>query len=246
MGRLDGKVVIVTGGASGMGATHAKKFVDEGAKVVITDVNEKSGQALAEQLGDNIRFIKHDVTNSEQWDQVIAETEEVFGPVNALVNNAGVGILKPIESMTEDVYRKVIDINQVSVFLGMQAVLPSMRKAGGGSIVNISSLSGLIGNLGGIAYNASKFAVRGMTKVAALEFAQDNIRVNSIHPGVIETPMIAEEGNTALIEEISKTIPLKRVAKPEEVSNLALFLVSDESSYSTGSEFVIDAGLSAQ
>lgn len=246
MGRLNGKVVIVTGGASGMGASHARRFVEEGAKVVITDVNERNGQALAEELGDNIRFIRHDVTNKEQWDQIIAETEEVFGPVTGLINNAGVGILEPTESMSEEVYRKVIDINQVSVFLGMQAVLLSMRKAGGGSIVNISSLSGLVGNMGGIAYNASKFAVRGMTKVAALEFAPDNIRVNSIHPGVIETPMIAEEGNTELIEEMSKAIPLKRIAKPVEVSNLALYLVSDESSYSTGSEFVIDAGLSAQ
>ncbi|MGE7984148.1 SDR family NAD(P)-dependent oxidoreductase [Solibacillus sp. NPDC093137] len=149
--------------------------------------------------------------------------------------------LLPIEVMKEE-YMKIININQLSVFLVMKAVLPSMRKLNSASIVNISSLAGIIGTVGGIGYNASKFAVRGMTKVAALEFAEYNIRVNSIYPGVIETPMIGGE-NTELINEISKTIPLKRVAKPQEVTNLVLHLLSDESSYSTGSEFIIDGGL---
>ena len=245
MGRLKDKVIIVTGGAGGMGASHARSFIKEGAKVVITDLNENAGTELAKELGENAVFIKHDVTKQDDWNNVISEAEEKFGPVHGLINNAGVGIMNPIEVMTEEEYMKIININQLSVFLGMKAVLPSMRKVKTASIVNISSLSGLIGNVGGVGYNASKFAVRGMTKVAALEFAEYNIRVNSIHPGVIETAMIGA-GNTELINEISKTIPLKRIAQPEEVTNLALYLVSDESSYSTGAEFIIDGGLSAQ
>ncbi|UUX35453.1 glucose 1-dehydrogenase [Fundicoccus culcitae] len=246
MGRLDSKVVVITGGVGGMGASHARRFVKEGAKVVITDLNETAGLELEKELGENAKFIKQDVTKQEDWDNVVALTESTFGPIHALVNNAGVGTMKPIESMTEDEYMKIININQLSVFLGMKAVLSSMRKAGMGSIVNISSIAGLIGSVGGVGYNASKFAMRGMTKVAALEFAEDNIRVNSVHPGLIETPLLAEEGNASYIEEQLKEIPLKRTAKPEEVTNLVLFLVSDESSYSTGSEFVIDGGLTAQ
>lgn len=245
MGRLKDKVIIVTGGAGGMGASHARKFVEEGAKVVITDLNENAGAELAKELGDNAIFIKHDVTKYDDWNKVVSETEDKFGPVTGLINNAGIGTMNPIEVMTEEEYMKIININQLSVFLGMKAVLPSMRKVEAASIVNISSLSGMIGNVGGVAYNGSKFAVRGMTKVAALEFAEDNIRVNSIHPGVIETPMLGGN-NTDLINEISKTIPLKRIAQPQEVTNLALYLVSDESSYSTGSEFIIDGGLFAQ
>jgi 3alpha(or 20beta)-hydroxysteroid dehydrogenase len=245
MGRLDGKVVMVTGGASGMGASHARRFVAEGAKVVITDVNEAAGMALAAELGDNCLFIRHDVTKWADWEKSVAETEAKFGPVTGLINNAGISMSGMIEETSEEVFRKVIEVNQLSVFLGMKAVVASMKKAGGGSIVNISSLAGLVGMMGSVAYCASKWAVRGMTKVAALEFAPYNIRVNSIHPGVINTPMVAAVDKD-LIQALVSSYPIKRLAEPAEVTNLALYLISDESSFSTGSEFIVDGGASAQ
>lgn len=164
VGRLDGKVAIITGGARGMGAAHAKRFLEEGAKVVITDILTEEGEAVAKELGNGIKFMKHDVTKASEWEKVIMETESIFGPVSVLVNNAGIALLKSIGKMTEAQYRKVIDVNQVSVFLGMKYVHPSMSKAGNGSIINVSSISGLSGNMDSIAYSASKFAVRGMTK----------------------------------------------------------------------------------
>ncbi|MEK3936152.1 glucose 1-dehydrogenase [Sporosarcina sp. FSL W7-1349] len=246
MGSLDGKVAIITGGSRGMGASHVRKFVSEGAKVVFTDILVEEGEALAKELGENARFIKQDVSSATGWDQVVAEAEDKFGPVNILVNNAGIAINKLIEEMTEEEYRKVIDVNQISVFLGMKAVYPSMKKTKDGSIINISSLGGLVGRENLIAYGASKFAVRGMTKVAAIEYGPDGIRVNSVHPGIIETSMtVADEGTKAIVEEAVKQIPLRRTAKPEEVSDLVLYLASDGSKYSTGSEFVIDGGLFA-
>lgn len=246
MTRLLGKVAVITGGSRGQGAAHARRFIEEGAKVVITDILVKEGEALAKELGNNAKFIKHDVTNASDWESVVAKTEAAFGPVNVLVNNAGIALLKPIETITEEEYRKVIDVNQVSVFLGMKAVLPSMRKKKGGSIINISSVDGLRGNYNSVAYDASKFAVRGMTKTIAVECGHLGIRVNSIHPGVIETPMISQADTTDSVQELIKGVPLKRIACPEEVSNLALYLASDESSYSTGSEFVIDGGITAK
>src|SRR5699024_1022665 len=244
MARLDGKVTIITGSAQGMGEAHERKFIDEGAKVVITDLNEEKGQALADELGENAMFVKQNVTSEEDWKNVIEETEKKFGPVNVLVNNAGITMSKSIEETTLDDYNKIVQINQVSVFLGMRAVMPSMRKAGNGSIINISSMNGLVG--GAIGYTDTKFAVRGMTKAAAMEFSPQGVRVNSVHPGVIETPMIMQEDVKEQVEAFAKTIPMKRIAKVEEVSNLVLFLASDDSSYSTGSEFVIDGGLTAQ
>lgn len=246
MARLDGKVAIITGGARGMGASHVRRFVSEGAKVIFTDILVEEGQALAKELGQNALFLKHDVTNATDWDSIVAEAEVKFGPVDILVNNAGIAPNKPIEDTTEEEYRKVIDVNQLSVFLGMKAVFTSMKKAKTGSIVNVSSLAGLIAGRNQIAYVASKFAVRGMTKAAALEFGEYGVRVNSIHPGIIETPMTMNEETVAMLAEISKSIPLGRTAKPEEVTNLVLYLASDESSYSTGAEFVIDGGLLAQ
>lgn len=227
-----------------MGASHARMFVNEGAKVVITDILEEEGKALAAELGEHAKFIKHDVTKAEEWEQVVSEAESAFGPVTVLVNNAGITMNKTIEETTEEEYRKIIDINQVSIFLGMKAVIPSMKKAEGGSIVNISSINGLVG--GAIGYTDSKFAVRGMTKAAALGLAHYGIRVNSVHPGVIETPMILQEDAKDAIIEFAKHIPNRRIAKVEEVSNLVLYLASDESSYSTGSEFVVDGGITAQ
>lgn len=244
MARLEGKVAIITGAAQGMGAAHATLFVKEGAKVVITDLNEEKGKALAAELGENAIFVKQNVTSEDDWATVIATAEEAFGPVNVLVNNAGITMAKSMMETTLEEYRRIVDINQVSVFLGMKAVLPSMQKAGSGSIVNISSLNGLVA--GAIGYTDTKFAVRGMTKAAAIEAAHYNVRVNSVHPGVIATPMVVQEDTKAAVEEFAKHIPLGRVAQPEEVSNMVLFLASDDSSYSTGSEFIIDGGLSAR
>ncbi|GFZ88610.1 3-alpha-hydroxysteroid dehydrogenase [Compostibacillus humi] len=201
--------------------------------------------ALAEELGENAKFIRHDVTNAEDWKKVIGKAEASFGPVNILVNNAGIVTPKTIEEFTEEEFRRVIDINLIGVFLGMKTVLPSMKKAGNGSIINISSINGFRAAPGNSAYDASKFAVRGITKTAALEFAEFGIRVNSVHPGPIQTPIIQTEETQAMIDEMVKGIPLNRIGTPEDVSKLVLFLASDESSYSTGSAFTIDGGVTA-
>lgn len=243
MARLEGKVAIITGAAQGMGAAHARRFVAEGANVVLTDLNEEKGTTLASELGENSLFIKQNVTSTEEWAAVVAKAEEKFGPVNILVNNAGITMAKSILETTKEEYRRIVDINQVSVFLGMKTVIPSMQKAGGGSIINISSINGIVG--GAIGYTDTKFAVRGMTKAAAMECSNYGIRVNSVHPGVIATPMIMQGDTKATVEEFSKHIPLKRVAEPEEVTNLVLYLASDESSYSTGAEFIVDGGITA-
>ena len=242
--RLKDKVIIITGAAQGMGATHAHLCIEAGAKVVLTDINSEKGEALAKELGSNALFIKHDVTDEQDWTQVVKQTEAQFGSVNVLVNNAGITMSKSILNITLEEYRRILEINQVSVFLGMKAVIPSMQKSKQGSIINISSINGMVG--GAIGYTDSKFAVRGMTKAAALECAPFGIRVNSIHPGVIATPMIMQGDTKAAVDAFAKTIPLQRVAQPEEVSGMVIYLASDESSYSTGSEFIIDGGLTAQ
>ncbi|OZT76771.1 SDR family NAD(P)-dependent oxidoreductase [Salinicoccus roseus] len=240
---LSKKVAIITGGARGMGESHVRRFIEEGAKVVFTDINTSAGEALAEELGGNAVFVEHDVTDADGWKAVVDQAESAFGPVNVLVNNAGISMSKTIFEMTEAEYRKIIDINQVSVFLGIKAVLPSMQKAEGGSIVNISSMNGIVGGAPG--YTDSKFAVRGLTKAAAIQLGGLGIRVNSVHPGVIETPMVSEGDAVEQIREFAKQIPMKRTAQSEEVTNMVAFLASDEASYSTGSEFIIDGGLTA-
>lgn len=244
MARLQDKVIIITGAAQGMGATHARLCIEAGAKVVLTDINTEKGQALAAELGNQALFIQHNVTSEDDWTQVIAATQAHFGTVNVLVNNAGITQSKSILETSLDDYRRILEINQVSVFLGMKAVIPSMQASKQGSIINISSINGLVG--GAIGYTDSKFAVRGMTKAAALECAPFGIRVNSVHPGVIATPMIMQGDTKAAVEAFAKSIPLRRVAQPEEVSSLVLYLASDDSSYSTGSEFIVDGGLTAQ
>lgn len=249
MDRLAGKVAIITGASRGMGSAHARGFVAAGAKVILTDINPAAGEALAAELGENALFVHHDVTSRADWQRVVAAGEARFGTINVLVNNAGV--LGPIGTKTVELdeaeYLKVFAINQHSVFLGMQAVIPSMQRAGKGAIVNISSISGIVANYGApnVAYVASKFAVRGITKATAMEYARDNIRVNSVHPGFTLTPMMVEatDENGG---EAKSIIPLGRIAAPAEVTNLVLFLASDESSYITGAEHVIDAGMTCQ
>lgn len=243
MGRATDKTVIITGGARGMGAAFAQRLVEEGASVVITDVLTEEGERTAARLGDSALFVTHDVTDETSWNTVVAQAESTFGPVSGLVNNAGIVHVDPIETLAEADYRKVIDVNQVGVFLGMKAVVGSMRRAGGGSIVNISSVGGIIGFSNILGYTASKWAVRGMTKTAAQEFGPMGIRVNSVHPGVVVTEMTADSmrSNSMFHDQA-----LARPGKPEELANLVLFLVSDESSYSTGSEFVADGGFTSQ
>lgn len=243
MKRLEGKNVIITGGARGMGVSHARLFVENGATVVITDVREEEGKALAAELGPPAIFLRHDVRQRKDWDAVVMAAESAFGPVTALINNAGIAEEEYIADATDEVYHRVIDVNQTSVFLGMRAVVPSLRRAGGGSIVNISSVAGLGGFGKAAAYCASKFAVRGMTKAVAVELASENIRVNSVHPGLIRTPLLSEAG---IADSVLPAVPAGRLGEAEEVSYLALFLVSDESRYCTGAEFVIDGGLSAR
>ncbi|MDD5177646.1 MAG: glucose 1-dehydrogenase [Sterolibacterium sp.] len=241
MGRVSGKVAIVTGAARGMGAAFARQLVEEGAKVMLTDVLDQEGEATAAVLGSNTRFLHHDVTKEEEWKRIVSKTEAAFGPVSVLVNNAGILAYCPIETLEEADYRRIIDANQVSVFLGMKSVLPSMRRAGGGSIINISSIAGLIGVPNALGYTASKFAVRGMSKSAAIELAPHNIRVNSIHPGSIRTPMASGSESAG-----AAVTPAARIGEPDEVASVMLMLASDESLFSTGAEFVVDGGYSCR
>jgi 3alpha(or 20beta)-hydroxysteroid dehydrogenase len=248
VGRLSGKIAIITGAARGMGESHARTFAREGAKVVMTDLRGDAGRALQKELGDATLFVEHDVTDLAQWVSVVEQAEAAFGPVDILVNNAGIlGAMARTADLTEQDYLAVCAVNQHSVFFGMRAVLPSMLKAGHGSIVNISSIAGLAANYGfpSLAYVASKFAVRGMTKATAIEYGPHNIRVNSVHPGFIQTPMMVEATNEEGGDALS-LIPLGRIADPQEVSNLVLFLASDEASYITGAEHLVDAGMLAQ
>lgn len=239
MDRVSGKTVIVTGGARGMGAAFARRLVSEGASVVVADVLVDEGKAVVAELGDHAVFCALDVTDESAWAAVVAEAERAFGPVSGLVNNAGIVHVDPIERLAEADYRKVIDVNQVGVFLGMKAVVPSMRRAGGGSIVNISSIGGIIAFSNILGYVASKWAVRGMTKAAAQEFGADGIRVNSVHPGVVATEMTADSDRS---HSMVHDQPLPRAAAPGELANLVLFLISDEAGFCTGSEFVADGG----
>lgn len=239
--RLTDKVAVVTGGASGIGEATVRKFVAEGAKVVIGDLNKERGQALAEELGEAAIFVAIDVTKASDWEEAKKQTLEAFGTVDVLVNNAGISVAQSLLTMTEEQYRKILEINQVSVFLGMQKIAPIMIEKGAGSIINTSSINGL--KAGAIGYTDSKFAVRGMTKAASAELAPQGVRVNSIHPGIIETPMTMEGDAVEQIKAYTNFVPMKRMAQAEEVANLMLYLASDESSYSTGSEFIVDGGL---
>ncbi|WP_067654822.1 glucose 1-dehydrogenase [Nocardia harenae] len=237
MSRLSGKVALISGAARGMGAAHARAVVAEGGRVVLGDILDEPGAALAAELGDAAVYVPLDVRDPAAWDAAVRTAEETFGGLHVLVNNAGIanGNLLPDFELSE--WQKIIDINLTGTFLGMRAAVPLLKTSGGGSIVNISSVEGMRGSAGLHGYVATKFAVRGLTKSAALELAPQGIRVNSVHPGLIRTPM------TEGIPEDFLQIPLGRGAEPEEVSALVVFLASDESSYSTGAEFVVDGGL---
>ncbi len=242
MGKLKGKVALITGGARGMGAEHVRTFIKEGAKVYFTDILEKEGRAFAEELGESASYIYQDVTSEDDWKNVMKEIEENDGKLDILVNNAGITFYKMLGDMTLEEYMHVININQVSVFLGMTYALPLLKKGNNSSVINISSITGFKGSRAGSAYSSSKFAVRGLTQSAALEFAPYNIRVNSIHPGAVETPMLVQEDTKDSVAKFAKTIPLGRIAKPEEVTSFVLYLAGDESTYSTAGEYVIDGG----
>ena len=241
MKRFDNRTVIVTGGARGMGASHARGFVAEGANVVIADIVEQEGRALADELGDQAIFSRLDVTSDADWTETVAAAEGAFGPISVLVNNAGIIRFASIEETEPAAWSQMIDINLKGTYLGIRAVVPSMRKAGGGAIVNISSTNGMSGPSGLGAYVASKWGVRGLTKTAALELARDNIRVNSIHPGPVRTPMT--EPDAAAVAAAVRDLAIPRIAEPEEITRLVLFVASDEASFSTGSEFIADGGL---
>ena len=245
MARLSGKVAIVTGGARGQGAAEARLFAAEGATVVVTDVLTNEGKAVATEIQGT--FLQHDVANEAAWQHVVRQVLDAHGRIDVLVNNAGIFRRGTLRTTSLAEYRQVIDINQVGVFLGMQAVVPAMIEQKSGSIVNISSIAGFLGSAGAIAYGASKWAVRGMTKAAAIELAKHNVRVNSIHPGMIDTDMMTEVtgGDDERFQRLERTVPVGRVAAPEEVARLALFLASDESSYCTASEFIVDGGVTA-
>ncbi|MCP3397203.1 glucose 1-dehydrogenase [Bradyrhizobium sp. CCGB20] len=237
MGRVNEKVVLVTGAARGMGAAHARLLVAEGARVVVTDVLDQDGEALASELGNAAIYVHQDVSEPTSWATVIAAAQATFGTLHGLVNNAGVTSRASIEQFPLDLWNRTLAVNLTGVFLGIQAALPAIRLAGGGSIVNVSSVEGLRGSPGLHAYVASKFGVRGITKSAALEGAASGVRVNSVHPGLVNTAM-SERLDPALFP-----IPMGRAAEPLEVSQAVAFLLSDESSYMTGAEIVLDGGL---
>jgi 3alpha(or 20beta)-hydroxysteroid dehydrogenase len=238
-GRLAGRVALVTGAARGQGEAEARLFAAEGAQVVLTDVLDELGEKVAAGIGDNARYVHHDVSSEDDWRRVIDEVRSTEGALHVLVNNAGIVRDTPILTTSLEQYLEVININQVGVFLGMREAAPLLRDSGGGSIVNVSSMMGIVGGAPRVAYVSSKFAVRGITKAAAAELGPLGIRVNSIHPGAIDTPFIAPGTRDRLPVD---RLPLRRIGTAEEVAKLALFLASDDSSYSTGCEFVIDGG----
>jgi 3alpha(or 20beta)-hydroxysteroid dehydrogenase len=237
-GRVAGKVAVVTGGSRGQGESHARALAAEGAHVVVADVRDEEGEKVAAEIGDAARFVRLDVTSEDSWGAAISETVSAFGRLDILVNNAAILKIMLLENTTTELFSNIVDVNLLGVFLGIRTAVAPMRDAGGGSIVNISSTAGLVGTPGHSAYGATKWGVRGMTKTAALELAHYGIRVNSVHPGPIDTPMLPPGVPP-------DAVPLHRYGAPSDVSQLVLFLASDESSYITGAEVSIDGGLTA-
>jgi 3alpha(or 20beta)-hydroxysteroid dehydrogenase len=240
-GRLDGKVVVVTGAARGQGEAEARLFVAEGAQVVATDVLADEVEAVASDLGSAAVAVTHDVTDAEAWSRVIATAEERFGGVDVLVNNAGVHWIRLLVDEDPAALERLLRVNLVGPYIGMQAVVPAMVARGGGSIVNISSFAGLSGAWGHSAYGATKWGLRGLTKTAALELGPSGIRVNSVHPGPIDTPMLPVPADSPLFA----AHPLGRAGTAEEVAEAVLYLASDASAYVTGAEITVDGGLAA-
>ncbi|HEV3235080.1 MAG TPA: glucose 1-dehydrogenase [Candidatus Dormibacteraeota bacterium] len=245
MGRLDDRVALISGAARGQGEAEARAFVDEGASVAVADILDDEGEALAGELGEHAAFFHLDVTDEEQWSAAVAATVDRFGGLDILVNNAGILRFSAIRDTSLDDYMRIINVNQVGVFLGMRAVIPTMAERHRGSIINVSSTEGMAGLAGLVAYSSAKWAVRGLSKVGAMELGSDGIRVNTIVPGGVETPLVQSAGIDMDISGWFKQLPLGRIGKPAEIAALAVFLASDESSYCTGAEFVADGGLTA-
>jgi NAD(P)-dependent dehydrogenase (short-subunit alcohol dehydrogenase family) len=248
-GRLDGKVALISGGARGQGAAEGKLFAREGAKVVLGDVLDAEGQQTAREIqaaGGAALYVHLDVTQEADWQGAVDTAVRNFGKLNILVNNAGILRMEGIEDTTLEIWNRVVAVNQTGVFLGMKHAIPAMRQASGGSIINISSVAGLVGGGGAAAYTATKGAVRILTKTAAISYAKENIRANSIHPGIITTLMVTEGIDPEARKLFEQVTPLGRAGTVDEIANGALFLASDESSYMTGAELVIDGGFTAQ
>ena len=243
MGRLEGAVALITGGSRGQGEAEARLFASEGAKLMIADVLDAEGSKVAAEIGAAARYVHLDVSAKADWQHAVEETVDAFGKLSVLVNNAGITRTGLLESMSLESYMEVVNVNQVGTFLGMQAVVAPMRDAAGGSIVNISSIAGLEGVEGVVGYTATKWAVRGMTKTAALELGQYGIRVNSVHPGGVDTPMLSGDEFAGVDQDAAfGSQPIARVGRSEEIARLVLFLASEEASYCTGSEFTADGG----
>ena len=248
--RLEGKVALISGGARGQGAVEARMFASEGAKVVIGDILDDLGRQVEAEIaeaGGDITYVHLDVTSESDWEDAVRMAVDSYGKLDILVNNAGILIRAGVEDTTVEDWDRIMDINAKGVFLGTRAVIPAMREAGGGSIINISSVAGLQGSTQSAAYSSTKGAVRILTKSTAIQYAKENIRCNSVHPGIIYTDMTSDSLDT---EEGQRNwmnrVPLRRLGQSEDVANGVLFLASDESSYMTGSELVIDGGITAQ
>jgi 3alpha(or 20beta)-hydroxysteroid dehydrogenase len=246
MGRLTGKIAFVTGAAQGQGAAIVRAFVAEGAKVVLADIADDKGKALADELGENAHYVHLDVSDEDNWTSAIGEAVDTFGPLNVLVNNAGVLMFSELPKTTTADFERLFRINMLGCFLGMRTVAPIMLEQRAGSIINCSSIEGLGGMPTLVAYTGTKFAVRGMTKAAAMELGPKGIRVNSVHPGMIRTDMIeGHVGGDAGYDYAAKKIPLRRIGEPSDLAGVYVFLASEESSYATGAEFAIDGGVTA-
>ena len=245
MARLANKVAVVTGAANGMGEATARLFVAQGARVLLADIDEPRGRALAEELGEPARFVSLDVSKSEDWANAMAVADQAFGGLHILVNNAGYFSTNSLQKATREEFERHVAVNQIGVLLGMQAAAGLMARGGGGSIVNISSSVGLRGGAGAISYRSAKWAVRGLSRWAAQDLASSGVRVNSVHPGPIDTRMINAGHTEAEKAAIMNLTLMKRLGQPNEVANAILFLASDEASYITGAELVVDGGSAA-
>lgn len=247
--KLTGKVALITGAARGQGAVEAKLFAREGAKVIVADVMDTEGREVAEQIisdGGDALYCHLDVTQEAEWQQTIATAVSTFGKLNVLVNNAGILKWEGLEETSLELWNQVVNVNQTGAFLGMKHAVPAMRQCGGGSIINISSIAGLVGIGNAAAYQATKGAIRILTKSAAIEYARENIRINSVHPGVIDTKMMTDLVDGDGMNKMAKITPMGRLGTAEDIAKGVLFLASDDSAYMTGSEMVIDGGYSAQ